>query len=160
MSWRRFGGGGHRLRPVVVTWPLAPTIHPASSRSQRWGHVLGLSLGPCPLLTTCNPPRKQRLAAVRWGARVVLGVELSLGYGKPRPCRCCPLVHPVPVIVVPRPRHVLPGPHHCCPRVLAAVVPMSSPLLSPCPCPCSSWTLSLLSSLSSYPPWVVVSSSG
>jgi hypothetical protein len=38
LSWRRFGGGGGG-RPVVVIWPLAPTIHPASSRSQWWGWV-------------------------------------------------------------------------------------------------------------------------
>jgi hypothetical protein len=32
--------GPRRRRPVVVTWPLAPTIHPASSGSQRWWRVL------------------------------------------------------------------------------------------------------------------------
>jgi hypothetical protein len=26
----------------VVTWPIAPVIHPASSGSQGWGRVLGL----------------------------------------------------------------------------------------------------------------------
>ena len=83
-------------------------------------------------------------AAVGWGARVVLGVRLSLGHGRPRPRRCCPLVRPVPVIVVPHPRRLLPGPRRCCPRVPAPV--SSSP--------------SLLSSLSPYPPWVVISSSG
>ena len=48
-SWRRFGGGGGGGRPVVVTWLLAPTIHPASSHSQRWGWVLAgcLSLTGC-----------------------------------------------------------------------------------------------------------------
>ena len=75
-------------------------------------------------------------AAVGCGARVVLGVGLSLGRGRPRPRRCCPLVRPIPVIVVPRPRRLLPGPRRCCPRDLAVVVPMSSLLLSPCPCPC------------------------
>ena len=75
-------------------------------------------------------------AAVGWGAWVVLGVRLSLGRGRPRPRRCCPLVHPIPVIVVPCPCCLLPGPRHCCSHVLTVVVPMFSLLLSPCPCPC------------------------
>ena len=47
-SWRCFGGG-HCCCPVVVTWLLASTIHPASSRSQQWGWVLAgcLSLMGC-----------------------------------------------------------------------------------------------------------------
>ena len=58
-----------RVVPFVAacSYPVflvALAFGPASSRSQRWGHVLGVSLGPCPSSTTCNPPRKQRLAAV------------------------------------------------------------------------------------------------
>jgi hypothetical protein len=69
--------------PRHVTWPLAPTIHPASSGSQGWGRVLGcrsfrsvhsciLSSPPLPspscdvAVSTCDPPCEQWLAGLGW----------------------------------------------------------------------------------------------
>ena len=144
---------------------VALAFSPASSRSQQRGNVLWLSV-------CCRPPAIHPASSSlqRWGggAQVLLGVRLSLGRGSP--CCCCPLVCPVPTIVVPCPPTLF--------LVLAVVIPVSSPVLSPCPHRChlvslalSSWSLSLLCRLvlgpgflslllSSYLSWVVVSSSG
>jgi hypothetical protein len=73
--------------PVVVMWPLAPTIHPASSGSQGWGWVLGCHLFVCASLpslpfpplpspacchdvavSTYDPPHEQWLAGLGVGA--------------------------------------------------------------------------------------------
>ena len=101
---------------------VALAFGPASSRLQQQGNVLWLSVRHQP---PAIHPTSSSLQQWGGGARVLLGVGLSLGRGSL--CRCCPLVRPVPAIV----SRSLPGPRHCHPRVLAGVVPMSSPL-SPC----------------------------
>jgi hypothetical protein len=63
------GGGRGGGRPVVVTWPLAPTIHPASRHSQRWGWV--------PLLVVVNG---------LWGWWAVSGDVARLGGLRCVPC--------------------------------------------------------------------------
>jgi hypothetical protein len=72
----------------VVSWPLAPAIHPVSSGSWGWGWVLGQSVimgrrgGVAAAneinVSTHHPPREQGLAAVVvggchcWGSRSVV----------------------------------------------------------------------------------------
>ena len=124
----------HLLVPRISGRPLSPAFCPASS-----GRGVCPSLGPCSSSTICDPPREQRLAAVEWDPRVVLGVGLSLGRRRPpgplalspsprlRTRRWWPLVCPVPAIVVPRPRRLLPGPRPCCRcLILDLVVQLSS----------------------------------
>jgi hypothetical protein len=60
--------------PLVVTWPLAPVIHPVSSGSQGWGRVLGCRCC-CGCRSTCDPPHEQLL--------------MGLGAGGHCGCRCC-----------------------------------------------------------------------
>ena len=142
---------------------VALAFGPASSRLQQWGNVLWLSVHHRPPVIH---PASSSLQRWGGGAQVLLGIRLSLG--RSSPCRCCPLVHPVPAIVVlplsswSSPLSS-PCPCRCCPHVLAVVTLCPWPFHPGPRLCCCHLVLGpgfLSSSLSSYLPWVVVSSSG
>jgi hypothetical protein len=86
----------------MVTWPVAPVIHPASSGSQQWGWVLGFAGGGwwvvgccCVVIRSSNLPSPGRRSPVwcgdkavstheppheQWLAGVGAGAGLSFGW--------------------------------------------------------------------------------
>ena len=124
------GRGGQGHRPTVPSCCAA--LSSQSSRSLCRLSPLARPPSFWSSIITRFPPCEQSLAA----ASAVGGARVVLGRPRPRPCRCYPLVCSVPAIVIPRPRHPLPGPHRCRPRVPAPVSSWFPSLLSlPCPGP-------------------------